>query len=95
MSEPDAYYGTDRLQAEIEDISESRVTWLEDATINLLRRWKAELEREGSIEDLGHWEHDDIIQEAVNRQIPYDKCLWELCYRHIEESDLHGEISWS
>jgi len=95
MNDKDAFYHVDKVREQCEAISDARADWQEQATINLLRRWTAELEREGSIADLGYWQHDDIIQEAVNRQIPYDKCLWDLCYRHIEDSDLHGEISWS
>ena len=95
MSEPDAYYHVDKLREQCEAISDARADWQEQATINLLRRWKAELEREGSIEDLGHWEHDDIIQEAVNRQIPYDKCLFDLAWDHLDQSNLYEELKWS
>jgi len=91
----DAYYHVDKLREQCEAISDARADWQEQATINLLRRWTAELEREGSIEDLGYWEHDDIIAYCVDRSLPYDKGLFDLAYKFVEDSDLHGEISWS
>ena len=93
MSEPDAYYGTDRLQAEIEDISESRVTWLEGATIKLIETWKRQLDEQDFIPDLG-WEYADIIAYCVELNLPYDKGLFDLAWNHLDQSDLYEELKW-
>ena len=90
----DAYYHTDKLQQEIEDISESRITWLESATEKLLETWRQQLDsREGYITDLG-WEYDDVVAYCTEQNLPFDKGLFDLAWNHLDQSNLYDELSW-
>ena len=97
MNEPDAYFFVDKLRADCEKHSEAYGDWLEEATIRIMERWEKELRDLGEIADLGGWEHDDIIAFAVTHSggVPYQKALFDLAWKHADESGLYEKLSWS
>ena len=90
----DAYFSIDRDHDLAEQLSDARAEWLEVATENLLEEWKRQLNRDDYIEDLG-WQYDDVVAYCVERNLPYDKGLFDLAWNHLEQSDRYGELSWS
>ena len=93
MSEPDAYYSADKLQADIERISSARADWLEHAAIRIAERFKAELKADGELV-----EHDlqeaDITIMAAEAGVSVDKFLFDLAYQQADESGLSEKLSW-
>ena len=94
MSEPNAFYGTDKRHDEDCTDWDNRQEWIEQSASRLVKKWYTQLDADDYIEDLGGFDHDDIMTIALHEQKPFAVVLYQLAHKHVSESNLYEELSW-
>ena len=91
----DAYYGVDKRHDEDCTDWDNRAEWIENAATKLVKEWYTQLDsKEGYITDLDY-SHNDIMTLAIEAQAPFAVIMYQLAHKHVSESNLYEELSWS
>ena len=80
----DAYIHIDSLEESLNEISDARCDYLEEAAIKLLAKWKKQLDADDYIPDIDA-DHAEIIAQCVERQLPFDKVLFDLAWEIVDQ----------